>query len=183
MQIENRVEGHNRKTVWEAFAADTQSTRNLLPTRKREMVVGRWCGDSREGTVLRCSGTFWWRWDNTGEVVFSQPSLQLPTVLFKIAHISAENPSLLIPGLYLDASSLKPPASSRHSCVPDVFTQKARKPSNTAFLSLVSLELCTFLLLSSTLPLSLGPFLTLHFYVCLSHRFTIVRLRRKESIW
>lgn len=56
-----------------------------------------------EGALLGCSSTFWWRWDNRGEVVFSPPSLQFPVVLFKIAHMAAENSSLLIPGLYLDA--------------------------------------------------------------------------------
>ena len=71
-------------------------------------------------------------------------------VLFKAAHMSAENSSLLLPDLYLDANSFKPPASSQHSCVPDVYTQASRKPG-TAPHSPVSLHLCIFLSLSLSL--------------------------------
>ena len=90
-------------------------------------------------------------------------------VLFKAAHMSAENSSPLVPDLYLDANSFKPPASSQHSCVPDVYTQTSRKPG-TAPPSPVSLHLCIFLSLS--LSLSSHPHHS-RFYLCLFYIFRI----------
>lgn len=153
-----------KEGVGSLLVRHTADQKSPLDQEERN-VVNRWSGHSREGAVLRCLGTCWWRRDDTGDVVFSLPSHQFSTVLFKIAHVSVENSSLLIPGLYLDASSLKPPASSLHSCVPDVFTQKSRNLDHHFPLSClsVSVYLSTSLLdsLSFSGSFSYSPFLCL----------------------
>lgn len=86
----------------------------------------------RRRSCSQVSGTSWWRCSH--HLHANSP------VLFKIAHMSAENSSLLMSDLNLDANSLKPPASSQHSCVPDVFTQKARGPWKQLPLSRLSVS-------------------------------------------
>ena len=115
--------------------ADQTSSPVLGRGARGLQVIHRWQGRSSS----QVGGMSWWSFSHHLHTSF--------LVLFKA--------SLLVPDLYLDANSFKPPASSQHSYVPDVYTQTSRKPLGMAPPSPVSLHLCLFLFL--TLSLSSHP--------------------------
>lgn len=152
-------------------------TRHLLDQEEGN-VVSRWSTDSGAGPVLRCqahrggSGLTQERW-------WSHHLRTNPPVLLKIAHMPAENSSLLMPDLHSDINSLQPPASSQHSCVPEVFTQKAWRSLKTASPT-SSLCIYLFLCLSLSFSASLLAFSPSPFYLCITHIFRFVKFQKKE---